>query len=265
MKRERPLFGRRILVTRARSQAGAFARAIEQFGGEVVEFPTIEILPPESFYALDEAIRGMTRYYWIIFTSVNGVRYFFDRFQKFKRSVRDLKGIRIAAIGPETARALESRGVAVNLVPREYQAEAILQRLDPREMNGRRVLLPRARGARDVLPKTLRAWGAEVDVIESYRTAPGKGDIASLRRSLRGEKVDMVTFTSSSTVANFVALLDGENPAELLAHTAVACIGPITRKTAEEKGIRVDVVPRDYTIPGLTQAIVEYFKMQNEK
>lgn len=255
----KPLSGRQVAITRARSQAGSFARRIEDLGGGVIEFPTIEILAPESYDPLDKAIEAIATYHWIIFTSINGVKHFWLRFQHRKRPVRDLKGIRIAAIGPETARALEAIDLRADLVPREYQAEAILEALKPDELRGKKILLPRAAQARDILPETLRGWGAEVDVVEAYRTIAGRADAASLKTLLRAKKVDVITFTSSSTVHHFVRLFAGADMKELLARTAVACIGPITQKTAEEKGIRVDIVPREYTIPGLTQAIVEYF------
>ncbi|MFQ5851059.1 MAG: uroporphyrinogen-III synthase [Candidatus Binatia bacterium] len=247
------------MITRPRSQASSFAYGIENLGGKVVEFPTIEILPPKSYGPLDRAIRSIESYNWIIFTSVNGVWQFFDRFWNLERDIRDLKGIRIAAIGPETAKGLKSFHIHADLVPGEYRAEAILQGLKPEEVQGKRILLPRAAAARDVLPKTLREWGAEIDVIEAYRTAPAKGDAGWIRALLLQKGVDMITFTSSSTVTHFVKLFAGGSVKALLDPVAVACIGPITQKTAEEKGIRVDVVPREYTVPGLTQAIVEYF------
>ncbi|MEE9185516.1 MAG: uroporphyrinogen-III synthase [Candidatus Binatia bacterium] len=235
-------------------------RGIEELGGEVVEFPTIEIVPPKSYSPLDRAIGKIEGYDWIIFTSVNGVRQFFDRIRHIGRSISDLKGIRIAAIGPETAKALEPFNLHADLVPGEYRAEAILQALRPEELRGKRVLLPRAAKARDVLPKTLREWGAETDVIEAYRAVLPKSDAVWLRALLLERKVDVVTFTSSSTVINFVKFFPGEDVKDLLDGVAVACIGPITQNTAEEKGIRVDIVPREYTVGGLTQAIVDYFK-----
>ena len=256
----KPLFGRRIVITRARSQASAFTRGIEVLGGEVIEFPTIEILPAKSYDLLDRAIQEIGSYHWIIFTSVNGVKHFLARLQHLKRDIRDLKEIRITAIGPETARALESIYLRADLVPQEYRAEAILQELKPEEMRGKRVLLPRAAEARDILPKTLREWGAEVDVVETYRTVAAKSDSLWLRMLLLKRRIDMVTFTSSSTVTHFAGLFRNEVMKELLAGTAVACIGPITQKTVEGMGIRVDVVPQEYTISGLTQAIMEHFK-----
>jgi uroporphyrinogen III methyltransferase/synthase len=255
----KPLFGRRIVITRPRSQAGSFAERIEDLGGEVVEFPTIEILPPQSYAALDEAIQNIGRYHWIIFTSVNGVRYFFSRYLDVGRDIRDLSGIKIATIGPETARELHRQGIRPDLMPGEYTAEALLEHLKCQAINGRRVLLPRTVKARDVLPQTLGEWGAQVDVVEAYRTARPKGEVAWLRSMLLSGMIDMITFTSSSTVANFTAQFPGENLKELVSHVRIACIGPITQKTAEELGMRVAVSPREYTIPALTEAILHYF------
>jgi uroporphyrinogen III methyltransferase/synthase len=255
----KPLSGRLIAVTRARSQGSEFVRRIEDLGGQAIEFPTIEIQPPKSYGALDAAIRSIEGYHWIIFTSVNGVKHFWARFQHLNRNVRNLGEIRIAAIGPETARELESVNLRADLVPREYRAEGLLQGLKGEEMRGKRILLPRAEEARDILPNTLKEHGAKVDVVEAYRTVAAKSNTAPFRELLLQNKVDIITFTSSSTVTHFFNLFSDVDMKRLLAGAAVACIGPITQRTAEEVGIRVDVVPRDYTIPGLTQAIVEYF------
>ncbi len=251
------LSGRRIVVTRARAQAGAFTRALEALGAEAIEFPTIEIAPPESYRALDDAISSIAGYDWIVFTSVNGVDYFSARLKHLKR---DLNGkLRAAAIGPETAKAAEALGLRPEVVPEEYRAEAILGKLKPEEMRGRKVLVPRAAEARDVLIRTLREWGADVDVVEAYRTIAPTADPAPLRARLLSGEIDMVTFTSSSTVKNFSAIFGAADLSRLLARTAVACIGPITQQTAKELGMRVDVVAKDYTIAGLTDAIVQSF------
>ena len=254
----RPLAGKRIVVTRARPQAGAFTRALEAVGAAVIEFPTIEIAPPKSYAPLDAAIAQLDSYDWIIFTSVNGVDYFSARLAHLRRTLNG--EIRAAAIGPETAKAVESLGVAPEIVPEEYRAEAILGKLKPEAMRGRKVLVPRAAEARDVLIRTLREWGAKVDVVEAYRTVAPTSDPAPLRAMLLRGDVDAVTFTSSSTVKNFTAIFTGDDLRGLLARSAVACIGPITQATAEEIGMRVDVVAEEYTIAGLTEAIVEYFE-----
>ena len=260
-----PLSGRRIVITRARSQAGVFAAALEELGAEVIEFPTIEIVPPQSYAPLDRALREIRKYHWVIFTSVNGVAHFFARWSAARRVAEDFNGIKIAAIGPETAKSLEAKGLRADLVPGEFRAEAILKELAPEEMRGKRVLLPRAAQARDVLPDTLREWGAQVDVIEAYRTVQARSEAGVLEGLMRRREADMITFTSSSTVTNFAALLAERDRRELLSNVAVGCIGPITQKTAEELGIRVDVVSQDYTIPGLTKAIVEYYKKGNRQ
>jgi uroporphyrinogen III methyltransferase/synthase len=261
----RPLAGRRIVVTRARSQAKPFVEALESLGAEAIEFPTIEIVPPESYEALDGAINKIAEYDWIIFTSVNGVGCFASRLAVCKKDPSALGKMRVAAIGPETAKALDSLGVAPHVVPEEFRAEAILAMLRPEEMRGRKVLIPRAAEARDVLAQTLRQWSAAVDVVEAYRTVAPTNDPGWMRALLLAGKADVVTFTSSSTVKNFVALLEAKNLRQLLTATAVACIGPITQATAEEMGIRVDVVSRDYTVAGLTQAIVDYFEKAKGK
>lgn len=257
------LRGRRIVITRARAQGENFARAIKDLGGEVVEFPTIEILPAPSYGRLDGAIQRLHAYHWIVFTSVNGVEHFWARVRKLGLDHRGFSGIRIAAIGPKTAEAVAALGLKADLVPREYRAEAMLRELRPEDVRGMKILLPRAAKARDILPKTLREWGAEVDEIEAYRTVAANSHAPQLRQELLASKIDMVTFTSSSTVSYFAELFPQDAVASLLAKTAVACIGPITEKTAREMGIRVDVVAQEYTIPGLTRAIVEYFNSQD--
>jgi uroporphyrinogen III methyltransferase/synthase len=252
------------MITRARSQASVFAEAVEKLGGEAIVFPTIEILPPESYQPLDDAIRRIRGYDWIIFTSVNGVKSFLARLGHLGQDHRAIERIRIAAIGPETARAVESALLRVDLLPKEYRAEAILEELDPGEVVGKRILIPRAARARNVLPETLQKWGAVVDLVPAYRTAAARGNIRWLRGLLQEKKVDVITFTSSSTATHFAALFEGERLGELLGRTVVACIGPVTRDTVEALGIRVEVVPQDYTISGLTRAIVEYFEGQRQ-
>jgi uroporphyrinogen III methyltransferase/synthase len=256
----RSLAGKRIVVTRARAQASILVRRIEELGGEVIEFPTIEIQAPDSYIPLDDAIAKIHTYDWLIFTSVNGVEQFLSRLQILNKSIADLTGVEVGAIGPETAKRVAIAGVRNCLVPKQYQAEGILEVLEPETMRGKRVLIPRAAQARDILPETLRQWGAKVDVVEAYRTAVPKTDSSGLKSLLKGRGVDMVTFTSSSTVINFVGLLQGQRLGELLDGIGVACIGPITKKTVEEMGGRADVVSEEFTITGLVDAIVDYFE-----
>jgi uroporphyrinogen III methyltransferase/synthase len=258
----RPLAGKRIVITRARSQATALARRIEELGGEVIEFPTIEIEPPESYAALDHAIAKIQTYDWLIFTSVNGVEQFLLRLRSLNGSVTQLKDIKIGAIGPETSKTLKAAGLQAFVVPEQYQAEGLVAVLTPEMMRGKKVLIPRAAKAREILPETLRRWGATVDVLEVYRTVIPKADPSTLNRMLQARQVDMITFTSSSTVANFAQLLRAKNLAPLLNGKAVACIGPITKSTLEEMGGHADVVSKEFTIPGLVRAIVDYFERQ---
>jgi uroporphyrinogen III methyltransferase / synthase len=257
---EKPLAGARIVITRAGAQASGLARQIESAGGAVVEFPTIEIQPPEDFAAFDAAIENIEQYDWLIFTSVNSVAPFLARLRRAGKAPGALASIRVGAIGPETAQRLSSAGLMVSLVPERYQAEGILDAVKPELMKGQRVLIPRAAEAREVLPETLRAWGAAVDVVIAYRTALARVDVAPLVDLLRRGAIDAITFTSSSTVKNFIRLFGGKNLAEIAGRSAIACIGPITARTVEEAGGRPAIVAEEFTTAGLTRAIVAHFR-----
>jgi uroporphyrinogen III methyltransferase/synthase len=200
-------------------------------------------------------------YQWVIFTSVNGVKYFFERLETMKHDARDLHGIKVGAIGPKTAEAVSSRGIRPDLVPDEYRAEAIVSAMGETALQGARILLPRATQARDVLPVQLVQRGATVDEVPAYQTVQPDSDKGRVREMLEQGLIDMVTFTSSSTVSNFVAMFGSEK--ELLRawmkKVAVACIGPITAKTALDQGLTVTLTPREYTIEALTEAIVQHF------
>jgi uroporphyrinogen III methyltransferase/synthase len=256
---DHPLAGKLIMITRARSQAGALADKLEALGAEVVEFPTIEIRPPENYAGLDAAIKNVHNYDWVIFTSVNGVEQFLARARHLHQSVSDLQRSRFAAIGPETAKRLEAAGFRPCLVPQKFQAEGLLEVLATEGMRQKKVLIPRAAKARDILPETLKAWGAEVDVVEAYRTVIPTADTADIQALLHDRRVDVITFTSSSTVANFAALFEGQTLSETVSDIAVACIGEITKKTVEDLGGRAEIVAAESTIDGLVRAIVEYF------
>ena len=253
------LRGKRILVTRARSQASSLVQGIESLGGEVIEFPTIEIRPPETYGPLDHAINKIGSYDWVIFTSVNGVEQFLNRFEKLGKNVADLAGVEVGAIGPETAKSLTAARIQPSLVPKQYQAEGILEMLTPETLRGKRVLIPLAAQARDILPETLRQWGAEVDIAEAYQTVLPQADVSTLCRLFRQDGIDMITFTSSSTVSNFAALLRDQDLTRLLSGVVIACIGPITKRTVEDLGMRPEVVAEEFTIPGLVRAIIDYF------
>jgi uroporphyrinogen III methyltransferase/synthase len=255
----RPLFGRRVVVTRPREQAGELARALEDAGAEVVLFPTIALAPPADPALLERAVAGAATYDWIVFTSSNGVRAFFTCFAAGRRDVRELAAVRLAAIGPETAAELDRRLLRAAVVPREYRAEGLLDALAGEDLRGRRILLPRAAGARAILPETLAARGAEVDEVIAYRAVPPPdADVPGLRAALAAGTIDALTFTSSSTVRHFVGLV-GRDTLSALGRTVVACIGPVTAETAREAGLPVHVCPIDYTAAALAAALVEYF------
>ena len=258
---KKPLLGRRVVVTRAREQASGLAARLTELGAEVIQFPTIEIREPETYAPLDAAIAGLAGYDWLIFTSVNGVRHFWKRLEAGGLDSRALGGLRVAAIGPATAEALASRGITADFVPPRYQAEDVAEGLKAvagKEMAGMRFLLPRAREAREVLPHELRKAGAVVDVVPAYVTVPAAGRKEEVLGLLEAGELDCVSFGSSSTVENFLALV----PADLLrAHpeTALAAIGPVTARTLERHGLKAAVMPAEYTIPALADAIAAHF------
>jgi uroporphyrinogen III methyltransferase / synthase len=259
-----PLFGKKVLVTRAREQASDLSERLRALGAIPVEFPTIRILPPESWTDADHCIQQLIRYDWIIFTSVNGVKFFLDRVLVLGRDLRDLKGPRICAIGPKTAEALEALKVRVEFVPQEYRAEAIFDGFKKEMLKDKSILIPRAKVARDVLPGKLRKAGAVVDVVEVYQTVLPKEDVTEVRDLLKKREVSAITFTSSSTVGNFVEMLGPEEARRLTAGIPVASIGPVTAERAKALGIMTSVRPTEYTIPALVQALVEYFKRSDQ-
>jgi uroporphyrinogen III methyltransferase/synthase len=257
----RPLLGRRVVVTRPRAQAGPLAERLEEEGAEVILFPTIALVPPPDPGALDAAVARAREYDWIVFTSANGVEAFFARLAAARGDVRTLAGARVAAIGPETAAALEERLVRPAVAPADHRAEGLLEALPADLVRGRRILLPRAAGARAILPDTLRARGAVVDEVIAYRAVPPPdADVAGLRAELEAGRIDVLTFTSSSTVDNFVTLVGADTLSRVVrdGRPAIACIGPVTADTARAHGLRVDVVPPAYTTTALAAALVEH-------
>ena len=257
----RPLFGRRVVVTRPRTQAGELARCLEDAGAEVVLFPTIAIGPPTNPAALERAVDTAGSHDWLVFTSVNGVRTFFEVMDRLGRDLRELAGVQIAAIGPETAAELGRRMLRPAVVPEEFRAEGLLAALGETAIRGKRILLPRAAGARDILPATLAARGAVVEEVQAYRAVvPDDLDVESMRAALREGSIDALTFTSSSTVANFLRLV-GPEVIEAIVRTGrpvIACIGPVTAETARQAGLAVAVCPPDYTVPALARALIEH-------
>ncbi len=254
----KPLFGKRVVITRPRAEAHDFAERLEAWGAEVLPFPTIETVPPPSLGALDDAIHRAGEFDWVVFTSAHGVRVFFERVRTLGADIRAWHRARFAAIGPQTAKALEAFCVRVDVMPEEFRAEAVVNALAQAGVAQQRVLLPRAGGAREVLPIELRALGAVVEEVVTYVTVPARVDAQELRQLLRRGEVHLVTFTSSSTVHNFVALL-GDNLDEALAHAEIGCIGPITAETARSYGLRVSIQPATYTVPAFVDAIVRHY------
>ena len=256
----KPLFGKRIVVTRSREQASVLSEAIEALGGEPWEFPTIKIEEPADYSAMDEAIENIAQFNWLIFTSVNGVKYFMDRLKHHKKDIRELKGVSLCAIGPKTKESLEQYGLLVEYVPGEYRAEQIVEGLKDKLSPGTKVLLARADIARKLLPEALRELKAEVTECVAYRTLLGNSNADLLKQMLADKEIAAVTFTSSSTVRNFLNLLDKTNQAELLKGVVLASIGPITTQTAQDLGLNIDIEASEYTIDGLVQALLTYFQ-----
>lgn len=251
----RPLFGRRILVTRAREQASRLTEELEGAGAQCLEAPTIRITAPDSYEPLDNAIRSISQYNWVAFTSPNGVKNFFARLKLQGKDARHLGQAKLAVIGSETAAELERQGIMADVVPAEFRAEAVVAALHGKIGPGDRVLIARATEAREVLPHELSRMGALVDVIPAYTTVLGEADGAAIRRQLLAGEIDIVTFTSSSTVTNLLKIL-GEDAQDLLGNVKIACIGPVTADTCREHGLSPDVVATEYTIKGLAESII---------
>lgn len=248
-----PLFGRTVLVTRARSQASQLTARLEALGARVIEAPTIAITAPSDGYAaIDTAIEQLHSYQWLIFTSANGVTEFFARLNVAGKDTRALGYARVAAIGSATAARLREHGIVADVVPAEFRAEGVVAALKGQLPPHAKVLLARAEEAREVLPDALREMGADVTIAPVYKTITGEVDAESLREQLAGGEIDMVTFTSSSTVKNLVNILGSIAP---LAGVKTAAIGPVTAETATKLGITPDIVAAEYTIDGLVEAI----------
>jgi uroporphyrinogen-III synthase len=250
------LQGKRIIVSRAKEQAGSLSQLLEAKGAEVVEIPFIEIRPAQSYEALDKAIENVLNYDWLILTSVNGVKALFSRLEKQGKSEADLLHLKVVAIGPATRKAIEKHGIPVDVMPEEYVAEAVVEELRG-QVKGERVLLVRAKVARDVIPNALRELGARVHVMEAYETVvPESSRTAILATLQSGHKPYAITFTSSSTVKNFVELVGSDNlKSDLLNGVRLASIGPVTSATLRELDLPVDIEAEEYTVSGLAEAI----------
>jgi uroporphyrinogen-III synthase len=254
MASSKPLTGCRILVGRARHQASALSRDLRKLGAQVLDIPFIEIRNPRSFRPLDSALNDIFAYDWLILTSVNGVDAMWDRMKKLGITKRSLQHLQVAAIGPATSKAIAEHGLKVNVVPEQYVAESVVHSLR-RQVAGKRILLVRAKVARDVIPQEMRKAGARVDVVEAYETVVPKSSRARLRSVMKAprRRPQVITFTSSSSVRNFFALL-GNKPN--LDGIKLASIGPVTSATLRELGFCAHIEAAEYTIPGLVRSIV---------
>jgi uroporphyrinogen-III synthase len=266
---DQPLAGVRVLVGRARHQAGALSAELRKLGATVVEIPFIQIRKPRSFKPLDTVLKNLKNYDWLILTSANGVEAMWERISQLKLSNRLPAQLQVSAIGPATKKAIEKRRAKVHVVPKEYVAESVVHSLKSK-VKGKRVLLVRAKVARDVIPRELRNAGAHVDVVEAYETVVPESSRRRLRNTLKNPRLrpHVVTFTSSSTVRNFVELLGGSRAARLAIREVrererpchaiqLASIGPVTSSTLRELGLAATVDATQYTIRGLVDAIVQ--------
>jgi len=256
---KKPLLGKRIVVTRAREQASDLVNLLSENGADCIELPTIKVEPPDDWTPLNKAVENLSTYDWLVFTSVNGVSFFFDRLFSSGRDVRSLGNLKTAVIGPATEKKLFEYGIKSDIVPKTYVAESIIESFKNEELRGKRVLLPRASEARAILPEELVKMGAFVDEIMAYKTSSVCDESVNLIEELKNKTIDMVTFTSSSTVKNFAALLPAATVGELTKDVVVAAIGPITADTAKNMGIKVRIIANSYTIPGLCEAILQYY------
>ena len=261
---QQPLASRTVVITRARAQADEFVAELEKYGARVIVCPTIEIAPPENFERLDEALGHLYGYDWLVFTSVNGVDYFLNRFKEKGHDLAKIDELKVCAIGEATAEKLIEARLHVDLVPQKFKAEGVFAALEQfvggREaLSGLNFLIPRAAVARDFLPRALAEAGARVDVVPAYRTVlPKDLDRGRIGAMLAGG-TDCIAFTSSSTVRNLAQLLDLNDLGEVLGNVAIACIGDITAQTAAEHELPVDIQPEQFTIHALARAIADYF------
>lgn len=255
---KKPLFGQRILVTRTENQMSQLSTKIHDLGGEAIEFPVIQITAPKKIQPLDDALQRLAEFDWLIFTSVNGVHYFFQRLRQKKIDIRILSSdTKLVAVGEKTAAALMAKGLIADFIPKSYYAESLLETLHPYIRKGEKVLLPRSNIARLLLPEQLAKWGLQVTAVDAYDTSITNEDASWVVEQLREKSIDTITFTSSSTVRNLIQLLQKvtDQSIQLLKNCKIACIGPITARTAHELGLNVDMVAEPFTIEGLVDAL----------
>lgn len=252
---KKPLFGKRIIVTRAENQASAMVESLESLGADVIEIPVIKFTAPTDYSSIDDAIEDIARFDWILFTSANGVEWFIKRLMESGKDIRAMANAKLGAIGPRTAAALEKLKLRADYIPSRYIAESVVEEI-PEDISGKSVLIPRAKEAREELPDGLRAKGADVYIANAYETVENTSHTEELRQMLSEEDVDIITFTSASTVQSFLALAGDIKVPE---NIAIACIGPITAEEARLHGLNPTIIADEYTIDGLLNAIRENF------
>ena len=255
----RPLFGRKIIVTRAADQASEFSSNLTSQGATVLECPTIKLVEPASWDELDKTITELSNFDWLVLTSGNGVRFFFKRLAALGLDTRALAGCKVCAVGPKTAETIASHGIRPDLVPTDYMAESIVAEFAKLGITDQKVLFPRADRARDVIPRELERLGARVSAPITYRNVLPDQLCPEALLALEKRSVDCITFTSSSTVLNLVELLGADLLADMLTGVAVASIGPITSKTCRELGLKVNIQPDEFTLSSLSNSIQKYF------
>ncbi len=255
----RPLSGRRIIVTRASDQAGEFSAMLSRRGATVLECPTIQLVDPASWKELDGAVAVLADFDWVVLTSVNAVRFFFQRLSHLGYDARAFGQCKVCAVGPKTAEAISNHGIRPDLIPSDFKAEGVVSELSKLDIKGKRILFPRADRARDVIPRDLELLGAHVTSPVAYRNILPERLCPETLLALEKRNVDCISFTSSSTVLNMADLLGADLLVDMLKGVAVASIGPVTSKTCRELGLKVDIEPQQYTLSALSTAIQEHF------
>lgn len=261
---KRPLFGKKIVVTRTREQASELVALLEENGADCLEYPTLHMEPAVDYSILDSSLARIGDYQWLLFTSINAVTWFFRHLWESDMDVRRLGGPKIGVVGRATARKLRDYGLKADLLPKKFTGEGLAEALINTGVNGAKILLPRAEKAREILPEMLNAAGAEVTVAPVYRNVPPQGRKDELRERLEDRTIDLITFTSSSTVDNFLTMVDAESDQELhrlMDPVQIAVIGPITADTVKKHGLKVDIQPSEYTIADMVNAIVTNYSI----
>lgn len=258
-KENRPLKGRKIVITRPLEQSDEFAGLISALGGDPIRFPVISVVPPDTWDPTDNAIENLKGYGWIIFTSANGVHSFIGRLTELNKDIEALYGIKICTVGLKTAEAVEHYDLQVDFIPDEFRAEAIVEGFKKIGTGGKKILIPRAQTGRELLPEELIRMGMKVDVVPVYKVVRPDSDVSWLKGMLNKREIDVVTFTSGSCVRNFIEFMGAKEYKILLNGVKIACISPVTADAVRKYGIEVDIIPERYTVEDLTEAIARYY------